>query len=80
MDVDAVRKMSNLRLIKFDGEYLSWSNSSYNEITPLSFKKLKYMKWYGFPFKCIDEIDMGNVVVLQLQRSKLEILWKGIKV
>ncbi|KAI3800976.1 hypothetical protein L1987_29076 [Smallanthus sonchifolius] len=75
---DAFRKMSNLRLIKLYDEYLSWSNSSYDEVTPFSFKKLKYMEWHGFPFRCIT-IYMGNVVVLRLRYSKLEILWEEIK-
>ncbi|PWA80030.1 TMV resistance protein N [Artemisia annua] len=45
----------------------------------LSFKHLKYLEWEGFPCKSLDNIDMGNVVVIALWHSKLEKLWEGVK-
>ncbi|PWA44985.1 hypothetical protein CTI12_AA520860 [Artemisia annua] len=45
-----------------------------------SFKHLKYLEWERFPCKSLDNIDMGNVVVIRLWRSKLERLWEGVKV
>ncbi|KAI3693516.1 hypothetical protein L1987_76460 [Smallanthus sonchifolius] len=71
---EALRKMSNLRLI-----YLYANLSFSDKMTTLSFKKLKFMEWVGFPFKSFDNIEMSNVVVLRMQVSKLETLWEGIK-
>ncbi|PWA62220.1 TMV resistance protein N [Artemisia annua] len=44
-----------------------------------SFKHLKYLDWDGFPCKSLDNIDMGNVVVIILRFSKMKKLWDGIK-
>lgn len=78
VQAEAFRKMSNLRLIQLY-QKVDFLDSSFDGVPSFSFKKLKYMEWHGFPFKCIN-IDMGNVVVLRLTDSKLEILWDGIKV
>ncbi|KAK1420489.1 hypothetical protein QVD17_22129 [Tagetes erecta] len=69
------RKMSNLRLIRL------WDDACYQsaEMNRLCFKKLKYMFWYRFPLKSLDNIDMCNVVIVDLKYSKLETLWEGIK-
>ncbi|GJV94533.1 reverse transcriptase domain-containing protein [Tanacetum coccineum] len=45
-----------------------------------TFKHLKYLEWWNFPCKSLDNIDMGNVVVINLQNSKLEKIWEGVKV
>ncbi|PWA36265.1 TMV resistance protein N [Artemisia annua] len=45
-----------------------------------SFKHLKYLEWLYFPCKSLDNIDMGNVVVIKLQFSKMKKLWDGAKV
>ncbi|KAI7751742.1 hypothetical protein M8C21_015691, partial [Ambrosia artemisiifolia] len=77
--VEGLRKMCNLRLLCIRCLIISWNSCLNDEVTPLSFKKRKYMDWYGFPFKSINNVDMGNVVVLKLQNNKLEILWEGMK-
>ncbi|KAK9055801.1 hypothetical protein SSX86_026886 [Deinandra increscens subsp. villosa] len=77
VQVEAFKKMRNLRLIQLY-QKVSFLTSSLDDLPSFCFKKLKYMEWHGFPFKCIN-IDMGNVVVLRLTDSKLEILWEGFK-
>ncbi|PWA91696.1 TMV resistance protein N [Artemisia annua] len=77
---DAFKKMSNLRFIKLDNSLLQWSSSSKDDMSAcFSFKHLKYMEWYQFPCKSLDNIDMGNVVVIKLENNKLEKLWEGVK-
>ncbi|PWA71593.1 TMV resistance protein N [Artemisia annua] len=90
VQLEAFRMMSNLRFIKlanpeffkFDhSNNLEWSSSSKDDMSAcFSFKHLKYLEWDGFPCKSLDNIDMGNVVVVILQNSKLEKLWDGVKV
>nr|GEV67427.1 TMV resistance protein N [Tanacetum cinerariifolium] len=77
VQLEAFRSMINLRLLSFFGPDLSWTPFD-DDMPPLSFKKLKYLHWDRFPMKNIN-IDMGNLVVLRLGFSKLEILWEGFK-
>ncbi|XP_076929886.1 TMV resistance protein N-like [Bidens hawaiensis] len=76
--LNAFGKMSNLRLI-FVWIHRYDSLSFHDETAHLLFKKLKYMHWFHFPFKSLDNFDMCNVVVLTLTKSRLETLWEGIK-
>ncbi|KAK1420497.1 hypothetical protein QVD17_22145 [Tagetes erecta] len=78
--LETFRKMSNLRLIELSGDGYSPSVLSQVKTTQLCFKRLKYMSWHKLPFKSLDNIDMGNVVVLKLESSRLKTLWESIKV
>ncbi|PWA74761.1 TMV resistance protein N [Artemisia annua] len=62
-------------------KYLVWKRNKVpcKSMSCFSFKQLKYLGWEGFPCKCLDNIDMGNVVVIILKYSKLEKLWDGVK-
>ena len=82
VQLEAFRKMDNLRFIKLDGfNNFEWSSSSNDDMSAcFSFKHLKYLEWRHFPCKSLDNIDMGNVVVIKLHQSKLEKLWEGVKV
>ncbi|GJW94642.1 TMV resistance protein N [Tanacetum coccineum] len=63
-----------------DYDHLEWASSSDDDMSAcLSFKHLKYLEWRYFPWKSIDKIDMGNVVVIKFHFSKLEKLWDGFK-
>nr|XP_043638138.1 disease resistance protein RPV1-like [Erigeron canadensis] len=78
----ALAKMSNLRFICFyphEGFHEITLNTNDEIMPPLRFKHLKYLKWVQYPFKCLDILDMRNVVVIELWDSKLEILWEGFK-
>ncbi|PWA50866.1 TMV resistance protein N [Artemisia annua] len=83
LQLEAFKKMSNLRFIKLENPSslinLQWSSSSNDDMSCFAFKHLKYLEWHGFPFKSLDNIDMGNVVVIKLWNSKLEKLWEGVK-
>ncbi|PWA97045.1 TMV resistance protein N [Artemisia annua] len=81
VQLEAFKKMSNLRFIKLHNSKLHWSSSSNDDMSAcFSFKHVKYLEWEGFPCKSLDNIDMGNVVVIKLRHSKLEKLWEGVKV
>ncbi|KAI7727132.1 hypothetical protein M8C21_008084, partial [Ambrosia artemisiifolia] len=88
VQVEALRKMSNLRLLRINVDTLLkprrgqifWSGSSHDEMaSPLSFCKLQCMWWSQLPFKSFNHIDMANVVVIRVEYSNLEILWEGMK-
>ncbi|PWA94965.1 TMV resistance protein N [Artemisia annua] len=70
--------MSSLRFIQLLNYELQWSSSSNDDMPAcFSFKHLKYLEWEWFPCKSLDNIDMGNVVIIKLRDSKLEKLWEG---
>ena len=76
--LEAFKKMSNLRYIKLVNSDLQWSSSSNDDMSAcFSFKHLKYLEWEWFPCKSLDNIDMGDVVVIKLHNSELEKLWEG---
>ncbi|GKC21537.1 TMV resistance protein N [Tanacetum coccineum] len=87
VQLEAFKKMSSLRFIMLhtsdrwmssSDPYLQWSCSSNDDMSAcFSFKYLKYLEWWHFPCKSLDNIDMGNVVVIILHNSKLEKLWEG---
>ncbi|XP_076900003.1 TMV resistance protein N-like isoform X2 [Bidens hawaiensis] len=83
--MEAFRKMSKLRLIKvlfYEDRIDDWCVEEFminDEMSHLCFKKLKYMSWDLFPFKSLDNIEMCNVVVLDLRKSKLETFLEGMK-
>ncbi|GKB73247.1 TMV resistance protein N [Tanacetum coccineum] len=78
VELEAFKKMSNLKFIMLNDDNLKWSYSSNDNMSAcFSFKQLKYLHWRYFPCKSLDNIDMGNVVVIILQNSKLKKLWKG---
>ncbi|GKF17831.1 TMV resistance protein N, partial [Tanacetum coccineum] len=65
VQLEAFRKMGNLRFIKLCDPYsLKWSCSSNDDMSCFAFKHLKYLEWEGFPCKSLDNFDMGNVVVI----------------
>ncbi|GKE76720.1 TMV resistance protein N [Tanacetum coccineum] len=74
---EAIKKMNSLRFIMLPKSKLQWSSTSNADMCCFSFKHLKYLEWEGFPCKSLDNIHMGNVVVIRLQNSKLEKLWEG---
>ncbi|PWA38414.1 hypothetical protein CTI12_AA581540 [Artemisia annua] len=81
VQLEAFKKMSNLRFIMLHNFKLQWSSSSNDDMSAcFSFKHLKYLEWARFPCRSLDNIDMGNVVVIKLYDSKLEKLWEGVKV
>ncbi|PWA80027.1 hypothetical protein CTI12_AA069640 [Artemisia annua] len=78
VQLEAFKKMSNLRFIQLDHPNLKWSSSSNDDISAcFSFKHLKYLEWDRFPCKSLDNIDMCNVVVIILRNSKMKKLWEG---
>ncbi|PWA85866.1 TMV resistance protein N [Artemisia annua] len=83
VQLEAFRKMGNLRFIMLVNlgvtNILEWSSSSNDDMSCYTFKHLKYLEWRHFPCKSLDNIDMGNVVVIRLHHSKLEKLWEGVK-
>ncbi|PWA77141.1 TMV resistance protein N [Artemisia annua] len=85
LQLEAFKKMSSLRFINiyksdvYKMITLRWSSTNDDMSACFSFKHLKYLEWVGFPCKSLDNIDMGNVVVIKLWNSKLEKLWEGVK-
>ncbi|PWA83462.1 TMV resistance protein N [Artemisia annua] len=80
VQLEALKKMSSLRFIMLRNFKLQWSSSSNDNMSAcFCFKHLKYLEWQWFPCKSLDNFDMGNVVVIKLQYSKLEKLWEGVK-
>ena len=66
--------MYNLRLLKIDGVHIP------NGLDYLS-NNLRYLDWKGYSSKCLpSSFQPEKLVVLDLQESKIEYLWEGIKV
>ncbi|GJS86247.1 hypothetical protein Tco_0752788 [Tanacetum coccineum] len=75
VQLEAFRKMGNLRFIKLCDPYsLKWSCSSNDDMSCFAFKHLKYLEWEGFPCKSLDNFDMGNVMpdVYEIDRKLLQ--------
>nr|XP_043628663.1 disease resistance protein RPV1-like isoform X1 [Erigeron canadensis] len=72
--VGAIEKMKNLMLLQLD--YATFSGS-YKKLP----KKLRLLRWHGFPLKSIPgDVPLQKLVVLDLRYSKLKELWDGYKV
>ncbi|GJT29476.1 hypothetical protein Tco_0909751 [Tanacetum coccineum] len=69
---EALKKMSSLRFIMLRVSKRQWSSSSNDGMSCYTFKHLKYMEWDWFPFKSLDSIDMGNVVVIKFAIKHIE--------
>ncbi|XP_010263320.1 PREDICTED: TMV resistance protein N-like [Nelumbo nucifera] len=71
---EALRKMHKLRLLQLHfvditGDFRHCS------------RELRWLCWHGFPLKFIpSKFYLENLVVLDMQRSKLEKVWKELKV
>ncbi|XP_042520090.1 disease resistance protein RUN1-like [Macadamia integrifolia] len=80
--VEGFSKMPNLRLLEVDS---LWSSIEIDLEPSLQeclfcFRKLVWVSWKGFPFKCIpNNFLLGNLVILDLQKSKLREVWKETK-
>ncbi|KAK1417721.1 hypothetical protein QVD17_26855 [Tagetes erecta] len=72
--VKAIEKMKNLMLLQLD--YATFSGS-YKKLP----KKLRLLRWHGFPLKSIPiDVPLQNLVVLDLRHSKLKQVWDEFKV
>ncbi|KAK1414319.1 hypothetical protein QVD17_30063 [Tagetes erecta] len=70
----AIEKMKNLKLLQLD--YATFCGS-YKKLP----KKLRLLRWHGFPFKSIPpNVPLHKLVVLDLRYSKLKQVWDGFKV
>ncbi|KAD3069058.1 hypothetical protein E3N88_36938 [Mikania micrantha] len=72
--VGAIEKMKNLMLLQLD--YATFSGS-YKKLP----KKLRLLRWHGFPLKFIPcDVPLQKLVVLDLRYSKLKEVWDGFMV
>ncbi|KAK9070920.1 hypothetical protein SSX86_009488 [Deinandra increscens subsp. villosa] len=72
--VGAIEKMKNLMLLQLD--YATFSGN-YKKLP----KKLRLLRWHGFPLKSIpSDVPLHKLVVLDLRYSKLKEVWDGFKV
>ncbi|XP_042520540.1 disease resistance protein RUN1-like isoform X2 [Macadamia integrifolia] len=80
--VEGFSQMPNLRLLEVN----SYKNGgNFDEAHSLQswvrcFQNLVWISWEGFPFEYIpDNFDLGNIVIVNMQGSKLKEVWKGTK-
>jgi hypothetical protein len=80
---DAFAMMDGLRFLNFYGCGYSQEDRMHLPPTGLEYlpNKLRYLKWYGFPWKSLPpSFRAEHLVELHLRVSKLEKLWTGVKV
>ncbi|KAM7466161.1 hypothetical protein LguiB_013723 [Lonicera macranthoides] len=66
-------RINNLRLLKMNNVHVTGS------LEHLS-NQLRWLCWHHYPLKCLQSIfHMDKLVVLDMQYSKLNIIWKGSK-
>ncbi|XP_076903069.1 disease resistance protein RPV1-like [Bidens hawaiensis] len=71
--IGAIEKMKNLMLLQLN--YATFSGS--HKKLP---KKLRLLRWHGFPLKSIPcDVPLQKLVVLDLRYSKLKQVWDGTK-
>jgi hypothetical protein len=71
---EAFRRMQSLELLLLKNVKLSGGYENFP-------KRLTWLSWLGFPLKSIPaNFYLGNLVVLELQNSSLQLAWKGTKV
>ncbi|XP_042512354.1 disease resistance protein RUN1-like isoform X2 [Macadamia integrifolia] len=81
--IEGFSKMPNLRLLEVSSILLSddkryWQNSLQEMV--YCFRNLVWVRWNGFPFECIpNNFHLENLVILEMQHSKLKEVWKGTK-
>nr|DAD46104.1 TPA_asm: hypothetical protein HUJ06_004334 [Nelumbo nucifera] len=74
LSTKAFEKMHNLRLLQLNHIHLKGSY----EYFP---KNLRWLCWHGFPLRYIPtNIHLESLVILDMQYSKMEQVWKEIKV
>ncbi|XP_042502099.1 disease resistance protein RUN1-like [Macadamia integrifolia] len=72
-NTEAFVDMHNLRLLHLNYVHL---RGGYEHLP----KKLRWLCWHGFPLKSIpDNFDMEKLIVLHMENSSLEEVWKEIK-
>ena len=70
---DAFVKMPNLKFLRVQNIYL--------ERVPKHLpNNLTFIEWSDYPSKLLPCFELEKIVQFRLQRSKIEILWKGMKV
>ncbi|XP_042477365.1 disease resistance protein RPV1-like [Macadamia integrifolia] len=70
---EAFAKMQRLRLLQFNHVHLAGNYKHFS-------KELRWLCWYGFPLNSIPtNFHLENLVILDMQHSKIKYLWKGIK-
>ncbi|KAK9944963.1 hypothetical protein M0R45_010501 [Rubus argutus] len=70
---EAFRRMQSLELLLLKNVKLSGGYENFP-------KRLTWLSWQGFPLKSIPaNFYLGNLVVLELQNSSLQLAWKGTK-
>ncbi|XP_042511159.1 disease resistance protein RUN1-like [Macadamia integrifolia] len=83
LTTEGFSKMHNLRLLKVNApgsssKAIYWEHSLQERV--YRFRKLVWVRWKGFPFEYIpNNFFLGNLVILDMQYSKLKEVWKGTK-
>ncbi|XP_042511157.1 disease resistance protein RUN1-like isoform X1 [Macadamia integrifolia] len=79
LSIAGFSKMPNLRILEVD---MKWATTEI-DLKPSCeecFRYLVWVSWMQFPFKYIpNNFNMGNLVILDMQYSELEEVWKGTK-
>ena len=74
LQADAFARMQRLRLLQLDYVNLT---GDFKEFP----KRLRWLRWHGFPLKSIpNNLCLEDLVDLDMRNSNLEQLWKGTKV
>ncbi|XP_042490575.1 disease resistance protein RUN1-like [Macadamia integrifolia] len=82
LKIEGFSKMHNLRLLEVDcpksNINIIWENTLQEQV--FCFRNLVWVSWKEFPFKYIpNNFHLGNLVILDMQKSELQEVWKGTK-
>ena len=70
---NAFSKMPNLKFLRVQNIYLERAPKHLPD-------NLRFIEWSDYPSKLLPRFQLEKLVQLRLERSKIEILWKGMKV
>ncbi|TXG59573.1 hypothetical protein EZV62_014146 [Acer yangbiense] len=74
----AFMKMHKLRFLKFDSSLHDKNRVHVFDGLESVFTKLRYLHWYGSPFKSLSSnFQSENLVTLDMRHSQVEQLWNG---